>query len=75
MEGILGTAVGKLVAMGGAYLFGAIMLALYFLERKSNAKLQDTVLCLSREQTQAIVTFSNVLDRVKETLSEVARRI
>lgn len=75
MDPIIGSAVGKMIAAGGGYLLGAIMLALYLYERRASSKMADKAIQMATDQTAAAVRQVDVLRRVEETLKEVARRI
>lgn len=75
MEGIFSTLAGKLIATGGGYLVAAILLVIYWLERKETTKLQDTVITMAKDQTAAAVKTESVLVRMEELVKEIARGI
>jgi hypothetical protein len=75
MEALLSTVVGKLVALGGGYLLAAVMILLYVRERRESRDLSLTLIEMAKGQTEASVRTVEVLQSVKETLTELGRRI
>ena len=75
MEQFVGPLVSKLIAAGGGFLLGAIMLLLYLLERKQNVTQSKEIIKMSKDNTEAITRVGEVLNNVQETLREVARRV
>jgi hypothetical protein len=75
VDGIFSTLLGKMIATGGGYLVAAIMVVLYWLERRETAKLQDTVIGLAVGQTEAATKTEVVLSRMEELIQEIARSL
>lgn len=74
MDSIASTVIAKLVTMGGGYVLASVLLYLFIDQRRTNAKLSDSLLQLTRQQTEAITSSSEVLRRVEDLFRELIRR-
>lgn len=74
METIASTLIGKLIAMGGGYLLAAVILYLFFDQRKENNQLAEQLLKMTKQQTEAITTSTEVLRRVEDLFRDILRK-